>query len=222
MQNRNRSVSRISSGCGDREVMRIELSDISKRFEQKQVLSQVSMTLEEGGIYLLMGTSGIGKTTLLRILLGLEQPDSGTVRAPARISAVFQENRLLGYADAVKNIRIAAGRSGLLYQPEEVLSGLLEQESWYQPVETLSGGMQRRAAIARALAVSSELLVMDEPFAGLDEETRRQTIRRILELRGGRTLLAVSHQREDAGLLGAKLLQIEGGVCREMETDPDV
>ena len=160
-----------------------------------------------------MGTSGIGKTTLLRILMGLETPDKGSavpeIRPESAISAVFQENRLLGYADALDNIRIAGGRRGLCCTPQEVLQNLIEPEAWQKRTELLSGGMQRRVALARALAVRSGLILMDEPFTGLDEETKKRTIQQILQFRAGRTLLVVTHQEEDVQLLGARVLRVK-------------
>lgn len=217
----------------------IQVKAVSKSYNGRKVLDRFTMQLEEGGIYCLMGASGIGKTTLLRILMGLEQPDgvdeSRTMvhKRPGRaeesriaaqknvpetgrisglehkrISAVFQENRLCEYADAVKNIRLAAGRDGLLTEPEKILDGLLEPEAWHRPVGELSGGMQRRVAVLRALAVKSDFLIMDEPFTGLDTETKDKLIAAVLEYRSGRTLLVVSHQEEDAHLLGAEIIRI--------------
>lgn len=188
----------------------IQIHHISKSYQDKVVLDKFSMNLEEGGIYCLMGASGIGKTTLLRILMGLEQPDSvnSISGCNGRISAVFQENRLCEFADAIKNIRLAAGRDGLLFAPEEILDGLLEREAWKKPVGKLSGGMQRRVAVVRALAAKSDLLLMDEPFTGLDQETKERMIAAILKYRNGRTLLAVTHQEEDAALLGADIISM--------------
>ena len=223
----------------------VQVQSLSKSYGEKQVLSDLSLSLEAGQIYCLMGTSGIGKTTLLRILLGLEMPDAaadgvgletsdvavgnvdltmfaaGSVEMypESAISAVFQENRLLGYADAVENIVVAGKRRGLCYAPQEVLQDLLEPEAWQKQTELLSGGMQRRVAIARALAVRSNLILMDEPFTGLDEETRRRTIQQILKFRAGRTLLVVTHQEEDAQLLGAQVLRITSAAARKEAQD---
>lgn len=223
----------------------VQVQSLSKSYGEKQVLSDLSLSLEAGQIYCLMGTSGIGKTTLLRILLGLEMPDAaaegvrletsdvavgnvdltmfaaGNVKLypESAISAVFQENRLLGYADAVENIVVAGKRRGLCCAPQEVLQNLLEPEAWQKRTELLSGGMQRRVAIARALAVRSNLILMDEPFTGLDEETRRRTIQQILKFRAGRTLLVVTHQEEDAQLLGAQVLRITSAAARKEAQD---
>lgn len=208
--------------------MAICLEHISKAYGGRMVLSDFNARLERGGVYCLMGASGIGKTTLLRILMGLEKPDLGEVvhiweenpetimmrkkgrrrkrsKAQMQIGAVFQEDRLFEFADAWKNVELAC--RGTVPEPsalEELLSELLDREAWHRPVCELSGGMRRRVAIARALASPSDLLVMDEPFAGLDEETKRSAVQTILKHRGGRTLLVVTHQKEDATFLGAK------------------
>ena len=191
----------------------VKVRSLSKAYREKTVLSDLSFSLEAGQIYCLMGTSGIGKTTLLRILMGLETPDKGSavpeICPESAISAVFQENRLLGYADALDNIRIAGGRRGLCCTPQEVLQNLIEPEAWQKRTELLSGGMQRRVALARALAVRSGLILMDEPFTGLDEETKKRTIQQILQFRAGRTLLVVTHQEEDVQLLGARVLRVK-------------
>lgn len=203
--------------------MAVYLDHISKTYGKKQVLNRFCARLEDGRIYCLMGQSGIGKTTLLRILMGLEPPSGGTVsfwsagpdgerekRMPY-ISAVFQEDRLIDFADALKNVRLAAGREReAAFSPEEVLEQLLERAEWHKPVRELSGGMRRRVAVARALAAPSEFLVMDEPFTGLDEENKRKTIQAVLRFRMGRTLLAVTHREEDVKLLGAQKIVLEG------------
>lgn len=187
------------------------LQTLSKSYGEKQVLLGLSLSLAAGEVYALMGASGAGKTTLLRILLGLEKEDGGTVsRKPdGAVSAVFQEDRLLEDVDAIGNITAAGRKRGLCCTPEEVLDGLLEPEAWQKRSDQLSGGMRRRVAIARALAVRSGFLLMDEPFTGLDEETKRRSIRQILKFQKGRTILVVTHQEEDARLLGAKLMRME-------------
>jgi NitT/TauT family transport system ATP-binding protein len=196
----------------------ITISAISKSYHGTCVLNRFSAKLAAGGVYCLMGPSGVGKTTLLRILMGLEQPDAGQIlpEEAVKIGAVFQEDRLLEYADAIKNIRVAAGRDRLCVQPEQVLGAMLEPDAWHRPVRELSGGMRRRVAVARALAVQAELLLMDEPFTGLDEESRSRTIQTIREYRRGRTLLLVTHQREDVSALGAELLQLPGGTAESI------
>jgi NitT/TauT family transport system permease protein len=189
----------------------ISIEGIQKSYHGTRVLNGVQLCLEAGRSYCLMGPSGQGKTTLLRILMGLEQPDAGRISGinRQRISAVFQEDRLCEYLDSVDNIRIACGKLVSRRMAEDVCCQLLEEEAVHRPVRELSGGMKRRAAIARALLSASDVILMDEPFAGLDQETKRQTIRRIRENLGGRTLLVVTHGEEDAVLLGAEILRLQ-------------
>ncbi len=180
----------------------IVLCELSKSFGEKRVLDGLSHTFPGGGVHGVMGPSGCGKTTLLHILLGLLPPDSGTVSGvnPGALSAVFQEDRLCERARAGVNIRMAAPR----LRSQDALRALaVEMEiDDKTPVHELSGGMKRRVALLRALAAPSELIVMDEPFTGLDagmKQTAAACIRRHLN---GRTLIVVTHSKDDLALLG--------------------
>ena len=186
----------------------IVLSHINKSFGEKAVLSDLSLTLEGGKSYALMGQSGIGKTTLLRILLSLESKDSGEISGlPDRIATVFQEERLIPTLSAIDNLRFVLGDE----KKEEIQALLTELglgESLSAPVSTLSGGMRRRVSLARALLFDSPLLLLDEPFKGLDEETRLSAISAVKAYKGERTLLFVTHDKNEAALLEAEILYI--------------
>ena len=186
----------------------IVLSHINKSFGEKAVLSDLSLTLEGGKSYALMGQSGIGKTTLLRILLSLESKDSGEISGlPDRIATVFQEERLIPPLSAIDNLRFVLGDE----KKEEIQALLTELglgESLSAPVSTLSGGMRRRVSLARALLFDSPLLLLDEPFKGLDEETRLSAISAVKAYKGERTLLFVTHDKNEAALLEAEILYI--------------
>ncbi len=184
---------------------------VSKSYHGIPVLERESLILREGDICCLMGPSGQGKTTLLRLLMGLERPDDGRITGSGRkrISAVFQEDRLCDYLNGIDNIKIAAGRDGLQCDPRKLLSLLLEPGALERPVRELSGGMKRRVAIARALAVSSDVVLMDEPFTGLDEETRLRVTEAVRASLDGRALLLVTHQAEDVYHLGARLIRLQ-------------
>ena len=180
-----------------------------KRFGDKPVLEDVSLTVPEGAVVCLMAPSGWGKTTLLRCMAGLEKPDSGTVRdVPERIGYVFQEDRLCGHMSAVENVRLATGRR---MDTETIRAHLTELglgDQLRQPAEELSGGQRRRVAIARAVCFGGGLLLLDEPFKGLDAETRRQAAAYILRHRGGAAVVCVTHDREDAAALGAEIVAL--------------
>lgn len=188
----------------------MNLMNISKSYDDLMVLDHVSFTLEPKGTYCLMGASGSGKTTLLRILLGLEKADSGSIQMPPnyRLVSVFQENRLCESFSALENIRMVTDSTYTKDQIYQELCTLLPEESIMRPVHTLSGGMKRRVAILRALLAPSDGIVMDEPFTGLDEDTKQQVVNYILAKTKDKLLLVTTHQEEDIALLDATLLTL--------------
>lgn len=186
----------------------ITLENICKSYGDKHVLQDVSLAVQ--GITCLMGASGAGKTTLLRILLGLETADSGRITGlPARIAAVFQEDRLVESLTVRKNLQLTLGAQ---YSEEKALELLREMgvsDTLGSPAGTLSGGMKRRVALARALLHDAPLLVLDEPFKGLDEKIRAQVMAVVRRHAQGRTVLLVTHDREEAQVLDARVVQLE-------------
>lgn len=168
------------------------------------VLDDISLTIPEGKTTCIMAPSGRGKTTLLRILMGLENADSGSIFGleNARKSAVFQEDRLCENLSPVSNIRLTNPR----LQTAKVLEamnavGLSGCEN--KPVSELSGGMCRRVAILRALLSEYDVLFLDEPFKGLDAKTKELVIHDTKMRCAGRTVLLVTHDETEALLLDA-------------------
>ena len=187
----------------------IIIKDLCKRYGEKNVLADFSAVIPAAGVLGIMGESGCGKTTLLRILLGLESIDGGRIDGlPPRISAVFQEDRLCDEFSAVTNVAIAAPRHTPRAAIEKCLASLGLGADLNRPVRTLSGGMRRRVAIARALMAEGELLLLDEPFKGLDDETRLSVIAVVREMTKGRTVVLVTHDEEDITALDASLLRM--------------
>lgn len=195
------------------------IHDLSKSFQGQKVLCGLNMQLASGKTYCLMGASGTGKTTFLRLLLGLEQADSGTVtvkndagsyheRSHLRMTAVFQEDRLCESFSALENIMLAAGKALKKDDAYRELCRLLPEESVIRPVNTLSGGMKRRVALLRAVLAPSCAILMDEPFTGLDEDTKQTAIDYIREKTMGKLLIVVTHQEEDVAALGGELLTL--------------
>lgn len=190
----------------------IQLKNISKSYAGLSVLRDITLTFKDGGCYCIMSPSGSGKTTLLRILMGLESPDTGSIEVSRpdtfTISAVFQEDRLCESFSPLENVLMCAGKSMKPSRIRWELAKLLPEECLSRPVSTLSGGMKRRVAVLRALLTPSDILLMDEPFTGMDETLKRDVITYIKEKQNGRLLILTTHQEEDVDLIGGILVRL--------------
>ena len=169
---------------------------IHMAFGEKQIVSDLNLSLSYPGEYAFLGPSGRGKTTLLRLIAGLEKPLSGRITLPpdARISFCFQEDRLLPWKTVLENVALVCpdhetARHWL------ALVGLAGEENSYP--DTLSGGMKRRASLARALAYDADILLMDEPFRALDEQTHAQMLALVRKAAKGKLLVLVTHDEAD-------------------------
>ncbi len=188
----------------------INIKQISKAFGDKQILSDLSLCIEEGITTCIMGPSGCGKTTLLRIISGLETADEGEIISDAkRLSFVFQEDRLSENYTAVSNIKFVVGKSVPRKTIIEMLTEFGLEDSMNKPVRELSGGMKRRVAIARALCAPYDLLIMDEPLRGLDEKLKQSVMNTIKQKTKGKTVILVTHDTSEAEFLGNKLIHWE-------------
>ena len=193
--------------------MDIQIEHLDKAYGENQVLKDFSAVIPEGKTTCIMAPSGKGKTTLLNILLGLEPYDRGIIRGleGKRKSAIFQEDRLCEDLSSRANIRMvrerkSSGRCEFSKKMEEGLEALELKEWGDRPVRELSGGMKRRTAILRALLADWEILFMDEPFKGLDIETKKKVIEYVKREGHGRTVVFVTHDPEEAKEMGAKIL----------------
>lgn len=183
--------------------MTIEVKDISKAFDGRNVLNNFSLDIEEEHSYIITGPSGCGKTTLLRIILGLEKADNGTVKLLGdykypyiNAGVVFQEDRLCDDFDAVTNVTMVSRRVFKETVLED-LKKLLPEEVLFKPVRDLSGGQRRRVSIVRACAIPSDILIMDEPFTGLDDDMREKAIEFIRDKQGSGPLVLTTHDLRD-------------------------
>ena len=193
--------------------MPVVVKNLSKSFDGKAVLSGLSFELPDSGVVAVEGRSGSGKTTLLNILMGLLPPDAGRIDGLAgrRVTAVFQENRLLESWSAMKNIRLVCPRAVTDAEIRAHLAevGLAGEEKTV--ARALSGGMKRRVALVRAVIAPGDVLILDEPFKGLDEATREAAIRYVLRHASNRLILLVTHDRAEAEALGAEKTITIGG-----------
>lgn len=196
--------------------MAIEISNLSKRYGDLMVLQDVSLSIPEGEATCIVGPSGLGKTTLLRLLMGLETPDSGEIHGLAgkRFSAVFQEDRLCENLSALSNIAmVRRDKNRDIFRTAMAELGLAGHED--KPVRELSGGMRRRVALLRALMADYDLLLLDEAFKGLDEENKVIAMNYTNTCNHGRTLVMVTHDEAEARYMGACILRLSPNGTRE-------
>lgn len=156
-----------------------------------------------------MGTSGWGKTTLLRILMGLEEPTSGIVQGVGRVAAVFQEDRLCPQLTAVQNVTLVLPGSAEQYK-EQIIKDFqqfgMDAAALALPATRLSGGQKRRTALLRALWAASDTLLLDEPFTGMDPDTLAAAAALLRERCGEKPVLLATHDREAIRLLAGRWL----------------
>ncbi|MDE7229134.1 MAG: ATP-binding cassette domain-containing protein [Oscillospiraceae bacterium] len=190
----------------------IKAVDIHKAFGDNVVLDGFSHEFSDGKVTAVLGKSGCGKSTLLNILMGLSAPDSGEITRPenCRISAVFQEDRLCENLTAGANIRLVTGKR---FSKDEIASelaaiGLDGCES--KPVRTLSGGMKRRTALLRALLAEYDVLFLDEPFKGLDMDTKQTVMAYCKEKINGKTVILVTHDMDECEFLADEVIRLGG------------
>jgi len=205
----------------------IEIDRLSKTFPARggdapvEALKEVSLTINDGEFLTVLGPSGCGKTTLLRILAGLESHDSGEVRVDGKVvtgpgpdrAVVFQSFALLPWASVIDNVAFGLELRGVGKSERHAKAESLIQLVGLRGFEKrlpgqLSGGMQQRVGLARALAVDPEILLMDEPFGALDEQTRRLLQEELLGIWEAtrKTVLFITHSMEEAVLLGDRVV----------------
>lgn len=189
--------------------MKIELEHVFFSYGEKAVLRDVSFVVEDGETVALEGPSGVGKTTVLRLIAGLLTPARGGVRGgEGGAAVVFQEDRLIPHLTAEENLRLV--NDALTHGEAEALLAAvgLEGEAKRLPGE-LSGGMRRRVAIARAAASGRAPVLLDEPFQGLDGETKRRVTDFVRSFTRSRTTVLVTHDASDADALGARIIRLD-------------
>jgi len=190
----------------------VELRGVVRRFGEQTVLDGLDLTLEAGTATALMGPNASGKTTVGRLVLGLDSPDGGVVEgvAGARRTAVFQEDRLCAHLSATENLRLVLDKAEWPRVEAELRAVGLRGAARDKPVRDLSGGQRRRVAIARALVAEGEIVVLDEPLTGVDAASKKTLLAYIADRIAGRTTLLITHDRAEARALGARVVRLRG------------
>ena len=176
----------------------IKINDVSKSFNNKLVLDHVSMEFPDTGVVCLFGKTGVGKTTLLNLIAGIERPDNGEITGIAgkTVSYVFQDNRLLPWFNVNKNLCVSNNLG------EEILNKLLEEFDLYSArnlnVLRLSGGMKRKADIAKAILFDGDIFLLDEPFTGIDDESKEKVMQVLMEIGDKKLIILITHKLEEA------------------------
>lgn len=196
----------------------IEISNLSKHFfihgKKIEVLKELNLSVKKDKITVILGRSGCGKTTLLRLIAGLESLSLGEIKfkEPAKIGFVFQEARLMPFLNVYENIVFALKKHEIEPAKIDSLISMIGLSDFkFAAVSQLSGGMSSRVSLARVLAYKANLILMDEPFAALDAFTRASMQAEILKIQAGKTILFVTHNIDEALFLADEIILLEKG-----------
>ena len=185
----------------------LEIKNLCVRYGEKIVFDNFDLRVGDREILCVLGKSGCGKTTLLNAVAGLV-PHTGDVRGAERVSYMFQEDRLIGGLNAIGNIVAAGGSASSAYSLLHDFR--FTDELIFKPCSELSGGEKRRVAIARALICGGGILIFDEPFKGIDDETLSEAVLpKVKELSDSKTLLLITHSRAEAEELCSRTEKME-------------
>ena len=212
---------------------KIELIHVTKKFGQELVLKEVNLTLEQGRVYGIVGNNGSGKTVLMKCICGFLIPTTGLIQVfgssigqdvdfPESLGVIIETPGFLTNQTGRKNLEILAGMRRKI-GPAEVLQVLEKvglDPALKKPVANYSLGMRQRLGIAQAIMEDPKLLILDEPFNGLDKHGVGEIRKLLLELKEeGKTILLASHNEEDIRILCDEVYEMDGGVLRKCEDE---
>lgn len=184
----------------------IKFNNVDFKYKNKNILNSFNLEIQDGERICLFAPSGYGKTTILRLIMGLEKPNKGIISGleNKKIAVTFQEDRLIPHKTVYNNVALFGGEDGA----DDILNelGLSDAKNLY-PAQ-LSGGMARRTAIARTLNAKGDIYIFDEPFNGIDRENTEKTAHSILKRTRDKTFIMVSHSKTEAQLLNCKIIDL--------------
>lgn len=212
---------------------KIELLHVTKKFGQELVLKEVNLTLEQGRVYGIVGNNGSGKTVLMKCICGFLIPTTGLIQVfgsgigqdvdfPESLGVIIETPGFLTNLTGRKNLEILAGMRGKIGPAEiqQVLEKVGLDPALKKPVANYSLGMRQRLGIAQAIMEDPKLLILDEPFNGLDKHGVGEIRKLLLELKEeGKTILLASHNEEDIRVLCDEVYEMDGGVLRKCEDE---
>ena len=212
---------------------KIELIHVTKKFGQELVLKEVNLTLEQGRVYGIVGNNGSGKTVLMKCICGFLIPTTGLIQVfgsgigqdvdfPESLGVIIETPGFLTNLTGRKNLEILAGMRGKIGPAEiqQVLEKVGLDPALKKPVANYSLGMRQRLGIAQAIMEDPKLLILDEPFNGLDKHGVGEIRKLLLELKEeGKTILLASHNEEDIRILCDEVYEMDGGVLRKCEDE---
>ncbi len=220
--------------------IKIEVKDLCKMYEGQQVLKNISFEVKKGEFLAVLGLSGCGKTTLLRILIGLEKQDSGTIQKDGQeISAlrpdqrgmgiIFQNYALFPNMTVLQNVEYALKlRKEMAGKAEEIAKRTLDMIGMSEHLDKkprqLSGGQQQRVAIARTLALNPDVILLDEPISALDVTNREIMKRELKEIQKkfGSTMIFITHEQEEAFYLADRIMVMSEGKIEQIDTPEEI
>ena len=173
----------------------LKLENITVKFGDKTVLDNFSFDFTENKITAIFGKSGCGKTTLLRVIAGLEKNYTGKIHSTMKPIYMFQEPRLFPYLNALENVNVVLSDEK---ETEHIAREKLEKLGFFdfdKYPDELSGGMRQRVALARTLVAEGDLLLLDEPFSALDAQSKKDLLEAVVS--DGRKILSVTHDKAD-------------------------
>ena len=182
----------------------IVAKNLSFAREDKTIFENVNVAFPDRGIFCICGPSGCGKTTLLRLICGLEKPTAGTITVPSSVSVVFQEDALLPWKTVRENVLLPLDEENADRATDALAMVDLSDAQALYP-DQLSGGMARRVALARALAFNGDVLILDEPFNGLDPTLWQYICENIRVQYADRLIILVTHHLTEAEAFGAQI-----------------
>lgn len=213
----------------------IRVDRVSKSFGEEQVLKEVSLQLENGKVYGIIGNNGSGKTVLFKCICGFMKPDRGEIAVegkrigidtdfPENIGIIIETPGFLPHITGFRNLQILASLKGIIDKDDiaHILEKVGLDPRMKKPVSKYSLGMRQRLGIAQAIMEDPQVLILDEPFNGLDKHGARDIRKIIIDLKNsGKTILLASHNQEDIKILCDSVFEMDAGVLKEVIEDAD-